>query len=167
MSSSSRVYTPVVAAAAVGTLYFAAANGVVTAVAVATGAPLWTSRTVDDDDDGRDSVTSPWLSLSINGTVLLSAYDESLRAVDAASGATVWTTELGCMCQPAVGSVDVVYVGNDDNTVNALDASNGFVRWTFVPGAAVYAVVVVDEDSAVSVSWDGVGATAAVDMLTS
>lgn len=87
--------------------------------------------------DGRRLWSQPYVGLdwelhvpTLSGGVVFVGDRESVRALDAETGAEVWTTVFQECCVMATAiEGDTVYVAFDEQTVAALQVSDGAVRW--------------------------------------
>ncbi len=110
------------------TVYAGSADGMLYAVAIATGKPRWTYAAKEDLS------TRPALA---RGLVLVASLQDTVFAVDAASGAWKWhhrrerkgegLTIHGAASVQVAG--DATFAGYSDGYVAALDVATGAARW--------------------------------------
>ena len=67
-----------------------------------------------------------------------------LHVLDAANGALLWTSAMAAESNPTVAN-GMVYIGSSNNTLYALQATDGAIRWRYTAPSSVYiATTIVD-----------------------
>jgi outer membrane protein assembly factor BamB len=80
---------------------------------------------------------SSWPGITADGETGFFAYGAEIYAIDAKNGSLIWrypsepNTKTQFFAAPAV-SADQVFAGSYNNTLVALDKSNGFEKWSFI-----------------------------------
>ena len=69
----------------------------------------------------------------------------SLSAFDLKTGTQLWIRDIGGESSPAVVD-DIVFLGGDDQSVRALDATTGETRWSSALGYAIRSSVTFADD---------------------
>ena len=117
---------PVVAG---GRLYVIDVEGMVTAMDAATGATMWTARTVPNDENPRARFGG---GVSVEGDRAFATDGlGDVVAFNTADGKEVWRAKPGGPLRGAPSlSNGQVYVVSQDNQLFALDQSDGKVSWT-------------------------------------
>lgn len=133
-------------AAAYGAVYIGDDAGVVHAVALADGRPIWTHRTEGADmssaEYGWDRVSLQASPAVAGGAVYIGSRDGGVYALDADSGERLWYADHGASWVVASAAVreDRLWVGSSDGQfVAALDAETGQEVWRTDVGARVFA----------------------------
>lgn len=110
------------------TVLYATTLGNILALDASTGTPLWNFSTYSNESSR--TATAPGSS---NTAIFVGANDK-LISLDASSGAQLWNTTIGRVWKgsPLYSlTTNTVYIGTTDNSLYALDASTGKVKWTF------------------------------------
>lgn len=149
------------------TLYVVNSSGTVTALALATGVPMWSTSVTPGSSDWMYSVTAaPALA---GGRLLVPTQWHDLVALDTASGAELWRAstpggalnfahyrdaEPGFAASPVV-TADIVWVPRPDGMLVALAASDGRELWSTHLGAPLVSAPAPAGDYLVVASFDG------------
>jgi outer membrane protein assembly factor BamB/predicted phosphohydrolase len=106
-----------------GTVVYANTRGVVKAVRLENGEPLWTTPT-----QGK-IFSTPCLA---NQKVYIGSTDRNVYCLDLHTGKILWKYPTGksIVASPVVLE-NVVYIGGSDNTFRALDADDGTLIWKY------------------------------------
>jgi outer membrane protein assembly factor BamB len=141
-----------------GTGYVGDDAGVLTALSIRTGKPVWTAT------EGSAIDSTPAVS---GADVVFGTDGDSVVAVNARTGAAAWTTRTTSAVRsgPAVSGGDI-YVGSDNGSVYRLAASNGAVIWRSRLGGAVRGSPAVDLAAHTVVVGDAGGAITALSART-
>ncbi len=132
--------------------------GVLTALSIRTGKPVWTATE-------RSAIDS---TPAISGAdVVFGTAAGTVVALDARTGSPVWRTRTSSAVRsaPTVAGGDI-YVGSDDGTVYCLRAANGAVIWRARLSGAVRGAVAVDLAADSVIVGDGSGAITALSAAT-
>lgn len=130
------------AAVADGLVFATANDDSLYAVDAATGTKKWSVSLKRGAD--TDSWFRPSPPVVASGTVFVGGGDKSLHALDAKTGTKKWTYDINGPFIPSTPTVadGRVYVADLEDmygTVYALDATDGFQKWTVRTGAKVHA----------------------------
>ncbi|HOO42374.1 MAG TPA: PQQ-binding-like beta-propeller repeat protein [Bacteroidales bacterium] len=106
-----------------GTVVYANTKGIVKAVRLENGEPLWTTPT-----EGK-IFSTPCLA---DQKVYIGSTDKNIYCLDIRNGEILWKYPTGksIVASPVVLD-NVVYIGGSDNTFRALDAENGKLLWEY------------------------------------
>jgi outer membrane protein assembly factor BamB len=119
-------------AVANGTVFIGARDGWIYAIDAATGKERW-----------RFDHKISWINTSpavVDGVVYAGSSDaQFVQALDAASGKELWRTTTGTTWSSPAVAGDVIYVGDGQGRVHALDRKSGKLLWLFRTGSAVFA----------------------------
>ncbi|MCC5834747.1 MAG: PQQ-binding-like beta-propeller repeat protein [Opitutales bacterium] len=141
-------------------VYFGSYPGAVFALDVDSGDPVWGSPFEPDGMVDKSPAYS-------NGRVFVTTAGSdstSLHAINAETGAELWTeADLGSSSLTAPIVVgNTVYVGSDDGYLDAFDAEDGSLLWSFEAGAAVHSTPAFSDGVIYVGSDDGVFAVDAL-----
>ncbi|HPW77802.1 MAG: Outer membrane protein assembly factor BamB precursor [Bacteroidetes bacterium ADurb.Bin037] len=105
------------------TVVFANTRGVIKAVTLDDGTPLWSTST-----NGK-IYSTPHIA---GQRIYIGSTDRNVYCLDLHNGNIIWkyTTGKSIVASPAV-MAGVVYIGGSDNTFRALDADNGQLLWEY------------------------------------
>lgn len=124
-------------AVAEGIVIIADEAGKVTAIDARTGRELWQKAI------GGEAYTTPAIE---RGVAYVATNKPLLTAFNLKTGAQLWNRDIGGESSPAVGD-GVVFLGGDDQSVSALDASTGETRWSTPLGYAIRSSVTFTDDA--------------------
>ena len=114
-----------------GTVFVGARDGWIYAIDAASGRERW-----------RFDHKISWINTSpavLDGVVYAGSSDaQFVQALDAASGRELWRTTTGTTWSSPSIAGDVVYVGDGQGRVHALDRKSGKALWSFRTGSTVH-----------------------------
>jgi outer membrane protein assembly factor BamB len=124
-------------AVAEGVVVIADEAGVVTAIDARTGREMWQRPA------GGEAFTTPAIA---GGVAFVATNAPSLTAFELKTGAQLWRRDVGGESSPAAGD-RFVFLGGDDQSVRALDATTGETRWSSPLGYAIRSSVTFADEA--------------------
>jgi outer membrane protein assembly factor BamB len=113
--------------AADGRVFTIDADSGLRAIALDSGAPLWSVNLTPDFDRGG-GISGGGLAVSGNTVYATTAYGE-IVALDAATGAVRWRQRLGASLGAPMINGNLIYVVADDSEAWSINADDGTLRW--------------------------------------
>jgi eukaryotic-like serine/threonine-protein kinase len=131
-----------------GTVFVGARDGWIYALDAATGAEKW-----------RFDHKISWINTSpavVDGVVYAGSSDaQFVQAIDAATGKELWRTTTGTTWSSPAVAGDVVYAGDGQGRLHALDRKTGKLLWSFRTGSTVHSSPAPSGDLVFVGSTDG------------
>ena len=131
-----------------GTVFVGARDGWIYAIDAANGAERW-----------RFDHKISWINTSpafLDGVVYAGSSDgQFVQALDAATGKELWRTTTGTTWSSPAVAGDVIYAGDGQGRLNALDRKTGKALWVFRTGSTVYSSPAPSGDLVFVGSTDG------------
>ena len=135
-------------AVANGMVFVGARDGWIYGLDAATGAEKW-----------RFDHKVSWINTSpavLDGVVYAGSSDaQFVQALDAATGKELWRTTTGTTWSSPAVAGDLIYVGDGQGRVHALDRKTGKLLWSFRTGSTVYSSPTPSGDLVFVGSTDG------------
>ncbi len=130
------------------TAFLGGFDGIVRALDVRTGTPVWEQETA-----GR-IMASP--QIDADGRIIAASYDRTLYSLDRSTGEPVWKRRLGAQlwATPALDDT-YIYAAALDGNVTSVNAKWGSVAWTFRSGGEIYSAPAVGLGTVVFGCEDG------------
>ncbi len=135
-------------AVAGGTVYFGARDGLVYAVAADSGGLRWK----------YDQKVS-WINTSpaVDGGVLYDGSSDAqfVQALDTETGRELWRTPAGVTWSSPALARGLLFIGDGEGRLRALDRTTGAIRWTFQTEGGIFGAPVPTGDLVIVGSLDG------------
>ena len=138
---------PVIAGNVVYTASGGGGMGLVSALDLATGTPIWTAETQD---------LPPGASVATNQhSVFAGTVSGNLLALDIATGERQWEFQAAGQLSSPVVADGLVFIVDDSGLVSAVDASTGVLAWQFATGQGATTPAVANDMVIAGGSADG------------